>query len=336
MAHAERRPPYTAVVDPPLVVIITPALADANNGNWQTASRWAGHLQGRYRVQVASHWDGSDAAMMIALHARRSAPAVAAWKAAHPQRPLALVLTGTDLYRDIDADASARQSLALADRLLVLNELGARVLPEPLRRKVRVCLQSSPGRRTRHKTGRHLRVLMVAHLRDEKSPRTFFDAARRLAHRSDLLFDLVGDALDPALGDEARALAAVQPRFQWLGPLSHAAALGRIQAAHLLVNASRLEGGAHVVIEAVRCGTPVLASRIDGNLGLLGCDYEGYFPAGDAVALAALLERARDDNGFITMLAAQCARRAPLFEPAREREAVRAVVEELLAANAGG
>jgi glycosyltransferase involved in cell wall biosynthesis len=38
----------------------------------------------------------------------------------------------------------------------------------------------------------------------------------------------------------------------------------------VLVHTSRMEGGAHVVIEALRSGTPVLASRIAGNLGLLG------------------------------------------------------------------
>ena len=63
---------------------------------------------------------------MIALHARRSAASVAAWRAAHPQRPLVLVLTGTDLYRDIDSDADAQRSLQLADRLVVLNDARGR------------------------------------------------------------------------------------------------------------------------------------------------------------------------------------------------------------------
>ena len=40
-------------------------------------------------------------------------------------------------------------------------------------------------------------------------------------------------------------------------------------------------------MEAVRSGTPVVASRIDGNIGMLGQDYAGYFEWGDAAALAA-------------------------------------------------
>ena len=84
-----------------------------------------------------------------------------------------------------------------------------------------------------------------------------------------------------------------------------------------------MEGGANVVIEAVRSGVPVLASRIDGNVGLLGADYDGYFPVGDAAALAALVRRFLRRRGVRARLRAQCAAREPLFRPAAERRAVR-------------
>ena len=61
------------------IVIVTPALAEANNGNWQTARRWARLLGAAYPVRLARGWDGGPADLMIALHARRSAPAIAAW-----------------------------------------------------------------------------------------------------------------------------------------------------------------------------------------------------------------------------------------------------------------
>ena len=97
-----------------------------------------------------------------------------------------------------------------------------------------------------------------------------------------------------------------------------------------------MEGGANVVIEAVRSGVPVLASRIDGNVGLLGADYDGFFPVGDAAALAALMRRFVADAAFAAHLGAQCARREPLFRPARERRAVRALVFDLLPARVAG
>jgi putative glycosyltransferase (TIGR04348 family) len=317
------------------IVIVTPALADANNGNWQTAQRWARILSSAYRVRLAAGWDGegdegSDAALLIALHARRSAAAVARWRARRPGAPLLLVLTGTDLYRDIAGDASAQGSLELADRLIVLNELGTRMLPEALRAKARVLLQSCASRQTLAKTGAHLRALMVGHLRPEKSPQTYFDAARLLAERADLRLDHAGAALDPALGEQALALMAEQPRYRWLGGLTHGQARRRIQQAHVLVHPSQMEGGAHVVTEAVRSGTPVLASRIDGNVGLLGADYEGYFAAGDAPALASQLRRLRDEPVRLARLQQQCLAREALFEPQRESAALHTLVAELL------
>ena len=309
---------------------MTPALADANNGNWQTARRWARMLRPAYRVRLTAQWAAGDEALMIALHARRSAASIVAWRATHPQRPLLLALTGTDLYRDIDTDPGAQHSLAMADMLVVLNELGAQRLPVGLRPKCRVLLQSARARRTLPKTPHHLRAVMVGHLRDEKDPRTYFEAARLLAHRTDILFDHVGAALVPALGAQASALAAAQANYRWLGALPHAAARRRIQAAHVLVHPSRMEGGAHVVIEAIRSGTPVLASRIAGNTGLLGADYAGLFEAGDAPTLASLLERARDDPDMLPGLQRQIAQRSPLFDPEAESATLHRLVAELM------
>jgi putative glycosyltransferase (TIGR04348 family) len=312
------------------IVIVTPALVDANNGNWQTARRWARMLSAAYRVRLAAAWEFGDEALMIALHARRSAASVANWKALRPGAPLVVVLTGTDLYRDIASDIAAQSSLQSADQLVVLNQLGARALPGALRPKSRVVLQSCAACRNLAKTSRHLRALMVGHLREEKSPRTYFDAVRRLEHRPDILLDHAGAALDPALGSEALALMAACPRYRWLGALSHSEARKRIQAAHVLAHPSRMEGGAHVVIEAVRCGTPVLASRIDGNVGLLGDDYDGYFPAGDDQALATLLERTRDEPAMLLHLQQQCSARSELFDPVRESASLQALVAKLL------
>ncbi|MFM7507888.1 MAG: selenoneine biosynthesis selenosugar synthase SenB [Rubrivivax sp.] len=317
----------------PHIVLVTPALAPANNGNWQTARRWTRLLAPLARVTLTDratpqHIAGADA--LLALHARLSAPSIHAWREAQPTRPLVVVLTGTDLYRDIASDADAQRSLALADRLVVLNTHGLRALPEALRARARVVLQSCPARQPLAKPLRQLRVVMVGHLRPEKDPQTGWRAIARLHHRGDLRFDHIGGALDPALGDEARARAQADPRFRWLGALPHARTRQRIQRAHLLVQASRLEGGAHAVIEALRSGTAVLASAIDGNTGLLGDDHPGLFAPGDDAALAALIERGCDDAARLPALLAAGDRRAPLFTPEAEAAALRALLAELL------
>jgi putative glycosyltransferase (TIGR04348 family) len=313
----------------PVVALITPALAAANNGNWQTAQRWARMLGGDYEVRLAKDWDGAHADVMLALHARRSAASIAAWSGTHA--PLAVVLTGTDLYRDVPAgDADALRSLALADRLIVLHEGAPADVPAEHRAKCVVCFQSTGLRQTLPKTTRHLRALMVGHLRSEKDPRTAFAAMRLLTARDDIELDHIGGPLDEALADEARALMREQPRYRWLGALPHAATLRRIQRAHVLVHPSAMEGGAHVVMEAVRSGTPVLASRISGNVGMLGRDYRGCFGPGDAAGLAQQLRQLRDDPAMLPALRAQCDRRSPLFEPAREQATLRSVIAQLL------
>jgi len=330
------------------VVIVSPALADANNGNWQTVHRWQRMLAGRHRVRVVREWpdSGGDAAhnpahdaVMIALHARRSAASIAAWARQYPDRGLAVVLTGTDLYRDIQTDPAAQRSLALAQRLVVLQERGPDALPAALRDKTRVIFQSAGARQPLAKPARHLRAVMVGHLREEKSPETLLEAARLLAGEARIFIDHIGDALDPALGDAARATAADCPRYRWLGGLPHEAVRRRIQRAHVLVHTSRMEGGAHAILEAVRSGTPVLASQVPGNVGMLGTGYAGYFPQGDAAALAALLRRclaslqgpaAGDEGTFLTQLRHQCDARAPLFAPAAESLNLHRLVQELL------
>jgi putative glycosyltransferase (TIGR04348 family) len=323
---------------PPRILIVCPALASANNGNWQTAWRWSQMLSPMFEVSIAQEWNGEPFDAMLAMHARRSADSIARWaqsmNASAEARGLAVVLTGTDLYRDIQTDASAQASLAFAQSLLVLQECAPTALPLPIRHKARVIFQSTQTREPALKTPKHLRAVMVGHLRDEKSPQTLYAAARLLQDHADIFIDHIGDALDANLGTQAQACAAQYPNYRWLGGLPHTTTLRHIQRAHVLVHTSRMEGGAHVVLEAVCSGTPVIASKIDGNVGMLGTDYAGYFTFDDAQGLAELLLRCRASqtqaNGFYAQLLAQCAQRAPLFAPAAEQATLIKFVNELI------
>ncbi len=331
------------------VVIVSPALADANNGNWQTARRWQKFLQSpaashpAFQTRIVTQWpDGPAAAQdscMIALHARRSAASVMAWAQSRgrgaelqPVPGLAVVLTGTDLYRDILTDTQAQQSLQWAQRLVVLQDLGLSRLPTALQSRAQVIFQSTSARQSLPKSARFLKAVMVGHLREEKSPQTLFAAARMLEPQEAIHIDHIGAPLDAALAALAQATAAACTGYRWLGALPHEATRRRIQRAHVLVHTSRMEGGAHVVMEAVRSGTPVLASRVDGNVGMLGSDYAGYFDWDHAEQLVALLRRCHRDPAFLAQLQAQCAARAPLFAPQAERQAVQQLVTELTAA----
>lgn len=323
------------------MVIVSPALAAANNGNWQTARRWRQMLAGAFRARITDHWPDAAAAgdaVLLALHARRSAPAVQAWVQAHGARRLAVVLTGTDLYGDLAQDAQAQASLRQATQLVVLQDQAPAALPPPWRAKARVIYQSTSSRQPLAKTDRWLRVAAVGHLREVKSPDTLFEAARLLGGAAGVRIDHAGNA-DASWAERARAAQAGSGgAYRWLGPLPHAAARRLIQRAHLLVHPSAVEGGAHVVMEAVCSGTPVLASRVPGNVGMLGAGYGGYFAHGDAARLAELLRQCRREQlappapggTLLAQLGAQCSLRAPLFDPQAERAALLQLVQDLL------
>ncbi|MYN02183.1 TIGR04348 family glycosyltransferase [Pseudoduganella sp. DS3] len=317
------------------ICIVSPALAQANNGNWQTARRWAQFLRARYDAAIASDWAAPAPALLIALHARRSAAPLARFCAEHPDRPSILVLTGTDLYRDIHIAPDAQASLERATALVLLQPAGMAELPPHLRTKAHVIYQSAPALQPAARSvapHRH-EILMIGHLREEKDPRTFMAAASRVAAPGARLLH-IGGVLDPALGEAAEAAAAACPaRYQWLGALPHAATRQRLKHAHAMAICSRMEGGANVIIEAVTSGVPVLASDISGNRGMLGDDYLGYFPPGDAAALAALIDRSITDPAWYAALQSQCAARALLFTPEAEQAALLDLVDNLLHTN---
>lgn len=314
----------------PRIVIVCPATPDSNNGNWRTARRWQRLLQGVASVRIVPAWPdtltGRDE-VLLALHARKSAPSITAWHARQGTRGLGVALTGTDIYPDITRDAVAMDSLDKAASLVVLQEQALQALPETHRAKARVVFQSCSERLPQAKATRHLRVLMVGHLREEKNPAMLWRAVHAIAPDAGIRVDHIGDALDPALAREAEATARTCPHYRWLQGLSHSATLQRIQRAHLLVHTSRSEGGAIVITEAIRSGTPVLATRIDGNVGLLGTDYEGLIEADDDATLVARLQQCRHEQlagqaGLLLRWQAQCRQRAFLFEPATERAAL--------------
>ena len=319
----------------PALLLVTPFLASANKGNWRTAARWARLLAPDFRVILQSSDDAvtggarDRAVAMVALHARRSRAAIAAWKRARPDRPLVVVLTGTDLYRDVPAgDADALASISEADRLVVLQPDALRHLPAARRTKASVVPQSArrlapwPG-----KAVSRLNAILVAHLRDEKDPRTALAAWRLLPPEVPATLTIVGAALDPSIAEDVRAAERADPRVRWLGARPHAWTRQAIRRAHVLVVASRMEGGSNVVVEALASGTPVIGTRMSGNVGLLGDDYPGTFEVGDAAGLAAAVERAARDRRWLARLERHGERRLRRMTPEAESAALHAAIE---------
>lgn len=301
--------------------IVTPAPPRSHNGNRVTALRWKRLLAALgHQVEVAECWDGEDCDVLVALHARRSAPSIARYRSARPEGPLVVALTGTDVYRDLATSDEAQRSLASADRLVVLQPLAVDALPPALRPRARVIHQSvRPPSRGEDPAPGAFSVAVLAHLRDVKDPFRAAAASRLLPDESTVVVSHLGAELEEGMAARAEAEAAANPRYRWLGDVSRDAALRLLAGSDLLVLSSKLEGGANAVSEALACRVPVVCSHIPGSVGLLGEDYPGYFPVGDSAALAGLIHAAEIDDGFYTELATRCAKLVGLVDPATEQ-----------------
>ena len=310
------------------ILIVTPAPPGSRTGNRHTAARWSAMLRSAgHRVAIANEWTGEHCDLLIALHAMRSHASVRRYRDAHPRARLIVVLTGTDLYRDLPGSAKARESLALADRLIVLQEEARRALPRKYRAKTRIVYQSSNARRKHAPPARPFRIAVVGHLRKVKDP---FRAVRALSHLDgDYQVVQLGGALDPKMAPLARGWMKREPRYRWLGSLPHASALAWIARSHALVVSSVMEGGANVICEAECIGTPVLASRVAGNVGMLGKNYPGYYQLFDDKGLATLVRRCGEDGPLFRKLKSRIKSRAKQFAPAAERAALLRAVRSI-------
>ena len=312
------------------LALITPSSPTSQHGNRRTAERWASFLRDDgHEVSISESWTGEPADTMLALHARRSHESITRFATEYPRKALIVALTGTDLYRDIHHDKNAQESLALATRLVVLQEAGLMELSPAHREKTWVVYQSAEPVERGRPSEESFEVVVIGHLRTEKDPFRAALASQLLSPTSRIRVIQAGGARDPALAAEAESLMRDNQRYRWLGEVSREEVRDLLSRARLLVQSSFMEGGANAISEALAAGLPVVASDIPGNIGMLGADYPGYYSPGDEQALARILQKAERDAGFYAKLRAGCERRRHLVSAEHERESLRALVSTL-------
>ncbi len=298
-----------------------------------TATRWATLLREiGHEVSVGTQLGVTRCDVLVAVHARKSHAAVEAFRSRHPRGrgPIVLLLAGTDLYKDGPENRSVAESMRWATRLVVLQPLARRTVPRSLHSKVRVIRQSAtrPAGSTDKRAG-VFEVCVVGHLRPVKDPLRTAYAARRLPRSSQIQVVHIGGALGADMERRARRESQQNSRYRWMGSQPKKTALRLLARSRVLVVTSRSEGGANVISEAIACGIPVIASRIDGSVGLLGEDYPAYFRVGDTASLTGLLERVEQDGRFLADLRRRCRELQPAFRPSAERAAWRQLLAEL-------
>ena len=318
------------------IAIFSAATRSSRAGNWVTTSRWQKLLRSAgHPTSVLHHLeeiDGCDAEVLIGLHARRSSQALIRFKKLFPNRTSIVALTGTDLYRDLAPTKSRHPALAVraldeCRRIVLLQPLMAKRLKKRWQKKSRVVMmdvssKSQPKRKS--PTGK-LKACVVGHMRFEKDSLRAAMAVRLPSGTIEVTH--VGDALTESLQQRAKRESDQNANWNWRGSVSYAAVQALMKRSDLLVNSSRIEGAPNVLFEALSLRLPIIASKIDGHVGILGEDYGGYFKVGDTVGLRKLLLRCSQEPNFYRRLAETSDRIAKKYKPGNE---VKALLDAIL------
>ena len=312
------------------VLIVTPAPSGSTKGNRITAERWLGFLRsGGHDVQISNQFVDGDFDCLITLHATRSYDVIQRFRSRCPQSPVVLCLTGTDVHLDLNglrgepANQKALASIKQSSRIVLLEPESAKILPEASASKISVIFQSAKSLSSKPTPKSDVfEVCVVGHLREVKDPFLTSQASRLLPADSRIVVSHIGQALDAEMKRLAEEEMSRNPRYQWVGELTHEQTQHCIARARLMVLSSKAEGAPSVISEAAVHGTPILATRIAATVGLLGSGYSGLFPVGDVHQLSILMARAENDSDFCTELTNETIAVAKKFSPELERKAL--------------
>lgn len=317
-----------SVTRPQRIAIITPAARGSSSGNRVTALRWAGLLrQLGHCVTIATEWRNQAADVLITVHAVKSADSVLAASCDRPNIRIITLLAGTDIYPSFEPDETTTAALARANALIALQPRALNLLPEQLRKKSYTLVQSATA--VTSPRYQQFTAAVIAHLRPIKQPHIAIQAAAMLAPKIDIQLILAGSQLDDDYGQSIKASVANTKRTKWVGALPRRETKELLASSHACILPSQVEGGANVISEAIAAGTPILCSAISGNLGLLGDDWPGMFPMGDAAALAKLLERMVTEKSFFDELCQRTQQLQAMVDPAIERQAWGEILQKI-------
>lgn len=232
---------------------------------------------------------------------------------------MVVVMTGTDLHVDMKRSNVVAESLSYADRIVLLEPEAAKLLPLNFRKRVDVIYQSaSRVVNPPKKLTRWFEITLVGHLRPVKDPFRTAEAANLLPMTSRIRVVHFGKALSAQMEKRAKRETEVNSRYQWLGRVPHGKAQRRLARSRLTVLSSLVEGAPSAISEAVVNDVPILATRIDASIGLLGADHPGLFEVGDTEGLAQLMFRAETDKKFYSKLLAAGKKLKPKFSIEKE------------------
>lgn len=337
------------------ILYLDPALSGTTSGNSSTSTRITEHwrnlghavtslsVRGEFpdgEAQLRKLINESD--LLVALHAKHCHSILKIWHDLHKPVPLILIVSGTDLFEPLlesgEVSIEFRWACEEASRIVTLAGGLEEFFPASRQQewgtKTRVIYQGAEPVEWSCQEYDPQQAVVIGHLRAVKDPllpvRAVELLRERLNRNQAVLKDVqltirhFGKMLDLPLMEQVEAaqeqLASGPLRWQWNGPLSESGIRQVMSSAPLLIMPSLHEGGANVVGEFLVSGLPVVASRVAGNTGILGEDWPALFDAGDPQALADLLLRWNQDEGFREQISQAAKNLAGQHDLRRERQ----------------
>ena len=303
-------------------LILFPDNKKAVTGNLCSALQYQIILQDLgHRVELANRYIEQDAEVLIAINADKNNSDIRKFNSDNPQSKIILILSGTDIYPE--PSAKAIDSMEVGNVLVLLQSHGIDQVPPLYRNKSTIIYQSIEKLSVdseRSKSDSEFRVVLISNIRSVKDPLIASRACRLISPASKIENYSCRILLDEELGSELTQENKSNIRYEWVGGLSKLEAMTILSESHVLLITSQHEGAGRVVGEAIQLGVPIISTNNLGVTGILGDDYEGYYPVGDAKALSDILTKAEEDKEFLAQLNVHCQNRSSLFDIEEEKK----------------
>jgi glycosyltransferase involved in cell wall biosynthesis len=177
--------------------------------------------------------------------------------------------------------------------------VGVQVIPNGVRAPV-------VGKKHRDGAGGALRAVFVGRLVAHKHVDVLIDA---VCSTPGVVLDVVGDGPERAALENRVRGANAGDRVRFTGDLGHSEALQHMAGADVLLMASTYEGLPHVAVEALACGTPVVAPGVGGIPEVIRDGANGLIVKDPSSAhFARSLSLLRDDAELMQNLSEQARR----------------------------
>jgi glycosyltransferase involved in cell wall biosynthesis len=178
-------------------------------------------------------------------------------------------------------------------------------------------------------------VGILSQLAPKKGPDVFLAAAKNLAQRYPEVTFVVAGATPPGFewyeGQLARQAADLRTRVQFLGPLTDVDRVLRSLRVFVFPSRPGLDGLPTVILEAMACQTPIVATRVAGVPEVLTNESNALLvPPDDPAAMAGAVARLLDAPDFAQRLAQQAWQYAcEHLEPEKTTEAYLSIYTRL-------